>query len=185
RMLFPDLADPELAAPTVIMELLPVGLAGVVIAAYIAAVMSSADSCLIGSVAIFTNDVYRKHLQQDASEETLLKVARISTIVLGVLAIGIAYLVPNVLDLILYAYTFGAAGMFFPMLGLLFWRRTTASGAFWSMLAGGGFAIGWTIAGEPWGFAASYAGWVIGLPVLVIVSLATTHSPDEDPGLFV
>ncbi|MCI0518226.1 MAG: sodium:solute symporter family protein [Woeseiaceae bacterium] len=185
RMLFPDLADPELAAPTVIMELLPVGLAGVVIAAYIAAVMSSADSCLIGSVAIFTNDVYRKHLKQDASEESLLKVARISTIVLGVLAIGMAYLVPNVLDLILYAYTFGAAGMFFPMLGLLFWRRTTASGAFWSMLAGGGFAIAWTIAGEPWGFAASYAGWVIGLPVLVIVSLATSHSPDEDPGLFV
>lgn len=184
RMLFPDLADPELAAPTVIMELLPVGLAGIVIAAYIAAVMSSADSCLIGSVAIFTNDVYRKHLRQDASEEALLRVARVSTIVLGVLAIGIAYLVPNVLDLILYAYTFGAAGMFFPMLGLLFWRRTTASGAFWSMLAGGGFAIAWTIAGEPWGFAASYAGWVIGLPVLVIVSLATSHSPDENPGLF-
>ena len=113
-----------------------------------------------------------------------LEPAMVAAQFLGVLAIGIAYLVPNVLDLILYAYTFGAAGMFFPMLGLLFWRRTTASGAFWSMLAGGGFAIAWTIAGEPWGFAASYAGWVIGLPVLVIVSLATSHSPDENPGLF-
>jgi SSS family solute:Na+ symporter len=113
-----------------------------------------------------------------------VQVARISTIVLGVLAIGTAYLVPNVLDLILYAYTFGAAGIFFPMLGLLFWRRTTASGAFWSMLAGGGLAIGWTIAGEPYGFAASYAGWVVGLPVLVVVSLMTQHSAEEDPDLF-
>jgi SSS family solute:Na+ symporter len=184
RMMFPDLADPELATPTVIMQLLPAGLAGVVIAAYIAAVMSSADSCLIGPVAIFTNDVYRKHLRPDATEKSLVFVARTATIVLGVLAIGIAYLIPNVLDLILYAYTFGAAGIFFPMLGLLFWKRTTASGAFWSMLAGGGLAIAWTIAGEPYGFAASYMGWVVGLPVLVIVSLLTQHSADEDLELF-
>jgi SSS family solute:Na+ symporter len=184
RMLFPDLADPELATPTVIMHLLPAGLTGVVIAAYIAAVMSSADSCLIGPVAILTNDIYRKHLKPDASEKSLVRVARTATIVLGVLAIAIAYLIPNVLDLILYAYTFGAAGIFFPMLGLLFWRRTTARGAFWSMLAGGGLAVGWTVAGEPYGFAASYAGWVVGLPVMVIVSLMTDHSADEDLDLF-
>jgi solute:Na+ symporter, SSS family len=63
RMLMPDLSDPELATPMIILELLPVGLAGIVIAAYIAAVMSTADSALIGPVAIFTNDIYRKHFQ--------------------------------------------------------------------------------------------------------------------------
>jgi len=94
-----------------------------------------------------------------------------------------AYLVPNVLDLILYAYTFGAAGIFFPMLGLLFWRRTTATGAFWSMLGGGGSAVAWSIAGEPFGIASSYMGWCVGLPVLVIVSLLTEHGPEEDPDL--
>ena len=184
RMLLPDLSDPELATPTLIMQLLPAGIAGIVIAAYIAAVMSTADSCLIGPVAIFTNDVYRKHLRPDASQQTLVKVARITTLVFGVLAIGIAYLVPNVLDLILYAYTFGAAGIFFPMLGLLFWTRTTSSGAYWSMLCGGSSAVLWSIAGEPLGFAASYMGWVIGLPVLIVVSLLTRHSADENLQLF-
>lgn len=184
RMLMPDLADAELATPMVIMELLPPGLAGIVIAAYIAAVMSTADSALIGPVAIVTNDIYRKRLRPDASPRSIVRVARAATLVLGVLAIGIAYLVPNVLDLMLYAYTFGAAGLFFPMLGLLFWRRTTAKGAFWSMLAGGGAAVVWAVAGEPWGFAASYAGWVVGLPVLVLVSLATTHASEENLELF-
>jgi SSS family solute:Na+ symporter len=183
-MLMPDLPDAELATPMIVLELLPVGLAGVVIAAYIAAVMSTADSALIGPVAIFTNDIYRKHLRPDADNRNLVRVARIATIVLGVLAIAIAYLVPNVLDLILYAYTFGAAGLFFPMLGLLFWPRTTATGAFWSMLAGGGSAVAWAIAGEPFGFAASYAGWIVGFPVLVIVSLLTEHSAEEDLRLF-
>ncbi len=103
---------------------------------------------------------------------------------LGLLAIGIAYLTPNVLDLILYAYTFGAAGLFFPMLGLLFWRRTTAAGAFWSMMLGGGSAIIWTLAGEPWGFSSSYAGWLVALPTMVIISLATEHSAEENTALF-
>jgi SSS family solute:Na+ symporter len=184
RMLMPDLQDAELATPMVILELMPAGLAGFVIAAYIAAVMSTADSALIGPVAIFTNDIYRKRLRPDATNRSLVFVARTATVVLGVLAIGIAYGVPNVLDLILYAYTFGAAGLFFPMLGLLFWRRTTAKGAFSSMLAGGSSAVIWAALGEPHGFAASYAGWVIGLPVLVIVSLATEHSSEENLELF-
>ena len=119
RMLLPDLADPELATPMIIMELLPAGIAGIVIAAYIAAVMSSADSCLIGPVAIFTNDIYKKRIRPGADDATLVKVARMATLVLGTLAIGTAYLVPNVLDLILYAYTFGAAGIFFPDAGPL------------------------------------------------------------------
>ncbi len=184
RMLFPDLGDAELATPTVIMNLLPAGIAGIVIAAYIAAVMSSADSALIGPVAIFTNDVYRKHLHPAASESELVRVARVATLTLGVLAIAMAYLVPNVLELILYAYTFGAAGLFFPMLGLLFWRRTTAAGAFWSMLGGGGSAVAWAALGEPWEIAASYMGWCVGLPLLIIVSLLTRHGAEENPDLF-
>ena len=184
RILAPELTDAELATPTMILTLLPVGITGVVIAAYIAAVMSTADSCLIGPVAIFTNDIYRKLLKPGASDAELVRVARILTIVLGLLAIGIAYLVPNVLDLIIYAYTFGAAGLFFPMLGLLFWRRTTASGAFWSMMLGGSSAVIWALAGEPWGFASSYAGWLVALPSLVVISLLTNHSPDENTELF-
>ena len=184
RILLPDLVDAELATPTIIMHLLPAGIAGIVIAAYIAAVMSSADSCLIGPVAIFTNDVYRKHIQPAASEQQLVRVARGATLVFGVLAIAVAYLIPNVLDLILYAYTFGAAGIFFPMLGLLFWKRTTSTGAFWSMILGGSSAVVWAAADEPFGFSASYMGWVVGLPTMVLVSLLTQHSEDEDIDLF-
>lgn len=180
RILMPELSDPELATPTMILTLLPVGIGGLVIAAYIAAVMSTADSCLIGPVAIYTKDIYHKYLKRDASDADLVRVARISTIVLGVFAIATAYTVPSVLDLILYAYTIGAAGVFFPMLGLLFWKRATATGAFYSIVFGGLSAVVWTAAGEPFGFSASYIGWMVSLPVLVIVSLLTEHSPGED-----
>jgi SSS family solute:Na+ symporter len=184
RIIAPELTDPELATPTMIMTLLPVGITGVVIAAYIAAIMSTADSCLIGPVTIFTHDIYRKYLRPNATDRQLMRVARWLTIGLGILAVALAYQVPNILDLVLFAYTFGAAGLFFPMLGLLFWRRTTAQGAFWSMLLGGGSAVAWTLAGEPWGFSASWTGWLVSLPVLVVVSLLTRHGADERPDLF-
>ncbi|MGB5737812.1 MAG: hypothetical protein WBM54_00570, partial [Woeseia sp.] len=156
----------------------------------------------MGPVAILTNDIYRKYLRPDANEATLVRFARIATLVLGSLGIALAYLVPNVLDLMLYAYTFGAAGLFFPMLGLLFWPRTTASGAFWSMISGGGSAVvwalleswtwlrnwdwhqSWMLFDDSWGIEPSYAGWVIGLPVLVIVSLLTEHSSEENTAVF-
>ena len=185
RYLIPDLTDPELATPMIIMQLLPAGIAGLVVAAYIAAVMSSADSCLMGPVAIFTNDIYKRYIKPDSSELHLVRVARYATLILGILAIVTAYLIPNVLDLILYAYTFGSAGIFFPMLGLLFWKKTTAKGAFWSMLLGGSSAVIYSIIGEPFGFAASYLGWIIGLPTLIIVSLLSDHSPEENPDLFI
>lgn len=184
RILLPDLTDAELATPMMIMTLLPVGIGGLVIAAYIAAVMSTADSCLIGPVAIYTNDIYRRYIKTDATDADLVRVARISTIVLGVFAISTAYLIPRVLDLILYAYTFGAAGLFFPMLGLLFWKRTTASAAFWSIVLGGSSAVIWTVSGEPYGFSASYIGWAVSLPALVVISLLTEHSSEENLDIF-
>lgn len=184
RMLLPELTDAELATPMVIMELLPVGITGLVIAAYIAAVMSTADSVLMGPVAIFTNDIYRKRWRPDASEASLVVVARVATLVLGTAGIVLAWLVPSVLELVLYAYTFGAAGLFFPMLALLFWPRATAKGAFWSIVSAGSLAVGWSIAGEPFGIPASWAGWLVGLPVLVAVTLATRHGDEEQPGLF-
>jgi SSS family solute:Na+ symporter len=180
RILTPELADPELATPTMILTLLPAGVAGLVIAAYIAALMSTADSCLIGPVAIVVNDIYKKLLKPSAADADMLRCARWATLVLGVLAIAIAYMFPRVLDLILYAYTFGAAGLFFPMLGLLFWRRATSRGAFWSILVGGSSAVVWTLAGEPGGFAASYVGWGGSAVTLVGVSLLTGHSTEED-----
>jgi SSS family solute:Na+ symporter len=179
RMLTPELADAELATPTMIVMLLPTGLAGLVIAAYVAALMSTADSCLIGPVAIFVNDIYRKLINPAATDRQLVRVARVATIVLGALAIVTAYLLPRVLDLILYAYTFGAAGLFFPTLALLFWSRATASGAFWSIVVGGSSAVVWTIVGEPW-VAASYVGWATSCITLITVSVTTEHSRAED-----
>ena len=95
-----------------------------------------------------------------------------------------AYLMPNVLDLILYAYTFGCRRPVLSDAGLVVLAATTAAGAFWSMLGGGFSALLWVAFDEPLGLSASYLGWVVSLPLLIVVSLLTDHSPDEDLDMF-
>ena len=184
HLVAPGLSDPELATPTMIVTILPIGLSGLVVAAYMAAVLSTADSCLMGSVAIFTNDIYRKLLNPEASDKQLMKVNRLAVVIMGAFAIGLAYKIPRVIDLVMYAYTFGAAGLFFPMLALLFWPRATATGAFWSILLGGGSALIWSLMGDPGGFSGSYIGWAVSFVAIVAISLATGHSPEENLALF-
>ena len=167
-----------------IVTVLPLGLSGLVVAAYMAAVLSTADSCLMGAVAIFTNDFYRKLINPNASDKDLMKANRLAVFILGSLAIGLAYKIPVVIDLVMYAYTFGAAGLFFPMLALLFWKRATATGAFWSILLGGGSAIIWSLLGNPGGYSGSYIGWAVSFVSLVIISLMTSHSSEEQIELF-
>ena len=113
-----------------------------------------------------------------------MKVNRLAVLILGALAIGLAYRIPVVIDLVLYAYTFGAAGLFFPMLALLFWKRATATGAFCSIILGGGSALVWSLMGDPGGFSGSYIGWAVSFVAIVVISLMTEHSDQENAALF-
>ena len=60
RVVFPD-AEPEMAMPMLIRDILPVGVTGIVIAAYFSAIMSTADSCLMASSGNFVNDILQRY----------------------------------------------------------------------------------------------------------------------------
>lgn len=179
RASFPDI-EAELAMPTMIVNTLPIGIAGIVIAAYLSAVMSTADSCLMVPVANVVEDIYHARINPNASEDRLVKLGQWTTLVLGILAIVLAYRVPRIIDLILYAYTFGAAGLFFPTLAALFWKRATGTGAMLGIGLGGLVAVIWSLAGSPYGIDPIFLGMPVSLAALVVGSLATSHSEEED-----
>jgi len=95
RHLYPDLAQvwTTLKAPaegayvSACLTVLPHGLVGVMFAAIFAASVSSIDSTLNFVSGFFTNDIYRKTLHKSASPEHLLKVGRLSTLTIGIVAI--------------------------------------------------------------------------------------------------
>ena len=136
------------ARETVFMELVnllfhPI-IAGIFLAAILAAIMSTADSQLLVSSAAFTEDFYRSVVRRNASTRELVIVGRIAVAVIALLAFAMA-LDPDtlVLDLVSYAWAgFGAA--FGPALILsLYWPQMTRRGALAGIIVGGMTVVVW------------------------------------------
>ncbi|MEA2077553.1 MAG: sodium:solute symporter family protein [Candidatus Marinimicrobia bacterium] len=140
RVVFP-LAEAEMAMPMLISHVLPIGVTGIVIAAYFSAIMSTADSCLMASSGNVVNDIIQRHIKKDMNEKTSMRWSMIATLVIGVLAVALAAMFQTVLDAILYAYAFMVSGLFIPTLGAYFWKKGSSTGAFLGMIFGGGFTL--------------------------------------------
>ena len=180
RALFPEL-DPvtqsELALPKLIKEVLPVGVVGIMMAAYLSAIMSTADSCLLASVGHFVSDVYERHINRSPSSQQVLRLSRVLTLIVGTASVLVALYVPSVLEAILLAYAFMVSGLFAPLVAGMLWKRASAPGAFAAIVVGGTLAVVLNIPAT-----ASLIPWLgdldpvfVSLPasalVLVIVSL--------------
>ncbi|BDD12998.1 solute:Na+ symporter, SSS family protein (plasmid) [Fulvitalea axinellae] len=137
RVAYPE-SDPEAALPHLLTGVLPVGIAGFVLASYFSAVMSTADSCLIAASGNVENDLLRKYFP---SEGNLVWRSIIVTLVLGILASALALYFTRVLDIILHSYSFMVAGLLVPTLAGYFAKRPSVRGAVASMWCGGGTAL--------------------------------------------
>lgn len=87
---FPALSDPDQALPKVIGSMMPVGIKGIFLAAFLAALMSSVDSYLNSAATIVTNDFYLRFVRQNADERRVLQIGRLVTIVLMMWGVGFA-----------------------------------------------------------------------------------------------
>lgn len=137
---FPE-SEPEMGLPRLLQEVLPIGLRGIVIAAYFSAIMSTADSCLIASSGNFVNDFYEKHIVKNASQKHLIRASQIVTLGIGVVTIFIASAFTQVLDVILHAYSFMVAGLFVPTIMAYFAKKHYKIAAITSMVIGGSTAL--------------------------------------------
>ena len=148
-----DRIMPELAATVTSSAGVP-WLAGLLLAAPFAAVMSSVDSFLLMVSSSVVRDIYQNRVNPDASEQRLKKLSYLVTAVVGILAMLAVLNPPEYLqDLIVFA-TSGLAGCFLmPVLLGLYWPGMTASGAIAGMLGGLGchlglYLIGWFVNGK-------------------------------------
>ena len=113
----------QIVFPTLMRRTFPPAVAGIMIAALIAAVMSSGDSCLSCISTIVMEDIYRAKVNHKASDQTLLRVARNATLLVGVLAAVCAVVFSDIMTILSFIYDFWAPTMVFPFLVGIFWYR--------------------------------------------------------------
>lgn len=133
--------DAEMGLPLLLRTVLPVGLMGLMMAAYFSAIMSTADSCLMASSGNFLTDILGRWFPVPKSRRKFLALSQLLTLLLGVVALLLATRMPNVLELMLYSYAFMVSGLFAPVIGALFMKRASSTAAFWAMLLGGATTI--------------------------------------------
>jgi SSS family solute:Na+ symporter len=115
RRHFPDI-DPQQALPMVVRELNNPVVAGLMIGALLMAVMSSADSALNSSSAIFVKDLFEHQLGwKDTPARPLLRTARVCTAALGVTAVAIAAVWSDIIQLLLFTYHIWAPAVILPV----------------------------------------------------------------------
>lgn len=125
------------AFPVLIRELLPVGYSGLVIAALIAAIISSLNSMCNSVATIFTMDIYRNQINKNASGSHLVKVGRWVTAIALLLAVIVTPAVASMGKLFSFIqeYTgFVTPGVLVIFLLGLFWKRATSTAALWTVL---------------------------------------------------
>ncbi|MEU9329794.1 sodium:solute symporter [Streptomyces canus] len=174
KVLYPNLANADDAFATIVKDELPVGVRGLVLAAALAAVMSTSSGALIACATVANNDIWsRLRGRQAEGERDEVRGNRAFILVMGVAVICTAIALNNVVEALTVAYNLLVGGLLVPILGGLLWKRGTAQGALASVIVGGlaviGLMAGYGIlANEP-----VYYGLPASLVVHVAVSLAT------------
>ncbi|MBS1262297.1 MAG: hypothetical protein MAG453_01640 [Calditrichaeota bacterium] len=167
RNLFPGIESQQ-ALPMVIRELHNPIIAGLMLAALLSAVMSSADSALNSATAIFVKDLFEHQLGwQHKGDRKILRLARYWTIGLGAGATAIAYLWPDIIDLLLFTYHTWAPGIIVPVVvGALSKEesRNLNRSIFYTML----FAVGVTFIYRVTPFAKEFDPAVFGVALAVV-----------------
>lgn len=129
--------DSEMGLPVLLATVLPVGLMGLMLSSYFSAILSTADSCLMAASGNIVTDIIAVFSKKELDHKKELQLSQIVTLSIGVFAILLATKMQNVLELMLYSYAFMVSGLFIPVLGALFWKKSHPIAAFWSMLLGG------------------------------------------------
>lgn len=131
--------DYNMVLPTLLGKLYPNGILGVGITALIASFMSGMAGNVTAFNTVFTFDIYQAYIKKNASEKHYLYVGKITTVIGIILSIVTAYVARgynSIMDLLQLVFSFVNAPLFATFFLGMFWKRTTANGAFWGLIIG-------------------------------------------------
>lgn len=173
KVLLPDLENVNNAFASVVEHSLPNGIRGLVIAAALAALMSTASAGLLAASTTITQDLLPLLRGGRTSGNGDVHENRIATLLLGVVMLGIALVVSDVISALTVAYNLLVGGMLVPLIGAIYWKRATTAGAIASMTLGFLTVLGFMFKDGLDANTPIYYSLAVGLVSFVVISLVT------------
>ena len=175
-LILPELNDPEMAIFEVAGLLLPPAVTGLVMAAIMAAIMSTADSLLLQTGSIASRDLYERFINPDASERQMVMVSRGLVLAIALTGYVVAlYEPPTVFAIVIFATSVLGSAFLPAYFCAVWWKKANTAGALSSMVVGASVAFGWEVAGmvESTQMAPMTAGVASSITTMIVVSLLT------------
>jgi len=198
--------DYDRAIPNMLMHYFPTGMLGLGLAALLASFMSGMAGNITAFNTVWTFDIYQAHIKPEASDRHYLWMGHFATFFGTAISIAAAYVAMsfnNIMDLLQLVFAFVNAPLLATFLLGMFWKRASATGAFFGLLSGFGAAIvhhgltlpqgasigvkgGWIHVVDTYrtemaqNFWAAIYAWTACFVVTIVVSLVTKPHKDEE-----
>ncbi|MBU1475293.1 MAG: sodium:solute symporter family protein [Acidobacteria bacterium] len=161
----------------------PVVVGCALMAAFMAVIISTANSFLLVPATNVVRDIYQRFINPNLSDKKAILSSRLVVIVFGVLAYMLMSFFPRILDAAYAAYTVYGAGITPALMAVFFWKRATVAGGLSSIIGGLTTTVVWEVltklqGARPFDLPAVYPALFISVALLIFVSLAT---PKPDP----
>lgn len=157
-------------------------LASIFIAGIVAAGMSTIDGILVTTTGAVTRDIYQKLINKKATDESVMKLSKVVTILIGIIVICFGVFQPgSIFEINLFAFS-GMAIFVVPILFGIYWKKATAQGAIVAVVGVISlllFTLNPTIKAFAFGFHALFPTTIISSIVMVVVSKFTKTPPQE------
>lgn len=142
-LLYPGVEDSGDILSRLVMDIFPVGLKGLMLVGILAALMSTADICILTAAANGSRDIYQRYLNPDVEAKKLFRISMLLAAAVGTASALMAWRMQDVVSILLVAFTINAAGLFIPTIAMVFGRKVNSSAAFWSITLTLVAVIGW------------------------------------------
>lgn len=132
-LLYPDVDSGGDILSRLIIELFPVGLKGLLLIGLLAALMSTADICILTAAANGSRDIYQRYMNPQVAPRQLFRISMYLAGFVGVASGLMAWQMQDVVDILLLAFTINGAALFVPTIAMVTLKTVNAAAAFWSI----------------------------------------------------
>ncbi len=145
-ILYPTVDNSSEILSLFVMDYFPIGLKGLMLVGILAALMSTADICILTAAANGSRDIYQRYVNPSVSDKKLFRISMVLAALVGIAAGMMAWRLQDIVDILLIAFTINAAALFVPTMAMVYLRDANTTAAFWSITLALVTVIGWYLA---------------------------------------
>lgn len=145
-VLYPGVEPESDILSQLIIDIFPVGLKGLLLVGLLAALMSTADICILTAAANGSRDIYQRYVNPDVEPKQLLRLSIVFAAIVGVASALMAWQMQDIVGILLLAFTVNAAALFVPTIAMVFLKNVNTDAAFWSISLALFTVVAWYVA---------------------------------------